>query len=55
MKHVIDCQKIDKCKITPPSVKNNTLEFTNCGFKNRVPFVIYADFECILKPMIDDE
>ena len=55
MKHVIDCEAMNKCKITLPSVKNNTLEFTNFGFKNRVPFVIYADFECILKPVIDDE
>ena len=55
MKHVIDCEKMNKCKITLPSVKNNTLEFTNFGFKNRVPFVIYADFECVLKPVIDDE
>ena len=48
-------KKVNKCKITLPSVKNNTLEFTNFGFKNRVPFVIYADFECVLKPVIDDE
>ena len=54
-KHVIDCEKINQCKITLPNKKNNTLEFTNFGFKNRVPFVIYADFECILKPVIDNE
>ena len=47
MKHVIDCEKMNNCKITLPTKKNNTLEFTNFGFKNRVPFVIYADFECI--------
>ena len=55
MKHVIDCEKINQCKITLPNKKNNTLEFTIFGFKNRVPFVIYADFECILKPVIDSE
>ena len=55
MKHGIDCEKMNKCKITLPSVKNNILGFTNFVFKNRVPFVIYADFECVLKPVIDDE
>ena len=52
---MINCEKINQCKITLPNKKNNTLEFKNFGFKNRVPFVIYADFESILKPVIDDE
>ena len=54
-KHVIDCEKINQCKITLPNKKNNTLEFTNFNFKNRVLFVIYSDFVCILKPVIGNE
>ena len=37
------CEKINRCKITLPNKENNTLEFTNFNFKNRMPFVIYAD------------
>ena len=54
-KHITDCEKINKCKITLPTKKDNILQFKNFGCKNRVPFVIYADFECILEPVTDND
>ena len=55
LKHTTDCKQINQCKITLPSKKDNILQFKNFGCKNRVPFVIYADFECILEPVTDND
>jgi hypothetical protein len=41
------CQEHDYCAITIPS--NPTLKFTKFNFRNRLPFVMYADFESICK------
>ena len=34
-----------------PSEKERFMKFTQWGKKLKVPFVIYADFECILSPL----
>jgi len=33
-----------------PHPQNNTLEFTQVQHHLQVPFVVYADFECVLEP-----
>jgi len=33
-----------------PHPQNNTLKFTQVQHQLQVPFVVYADFECILEP-----
>ena len=55
LKHTTDCEQINQCKITLLSKKDSILQFKNFGCKNRVPFVIYADFECILEPVTENE
>ncbi|CAB0028810.1 unnamed protein product, partial [Trichogramma brassicae] len=51
--HEEDCSRINKCKVLLPNEKNNKLTFTNYSKKEWVPFVIYADFECVLKPVTE--
>src|SRR5437868_6150443 len=47
--HTSICRKVGKGqKITMPEPGNNTLEFKRFESKLRLPFVVYADFECIL-------
>ncbi|KAJ8915414.1 hypothetical protein NQ315_008303 [Exocentrus adspersus] len=46
--HTVDCSKINKCKITFP--KENSLSFTNYRYKERVPYILYCDFESMLEP-----
>jgi hypothetical protein len=41
--HKFKCEEHEYCKITIPV--NPKLEFTKYNFRNRLPFVIYADFE----------
>ena len=52
--HVVDCSQLNKCKIKLP-IKNNILSFENFYRKERVSVIIYADYECILKPPQDDQ
>ncbi|XP_043276035.1 uncharacterized protein [Venturia canescens] len=52
--HEIDCAIVNKCKITMPKWSNRMLYFKNHGHKERAPFIIYADFECLLKPTRDE-
>ncbi|CAH0551589.1 unnamed protein product [Brassicogethes aeneus] len=47
------CQKLNKCKISFP--KEDFVEFFNTKFQEKVPFVMYADFEAILLPITDNE
>lgn len=47
--HSIDCVKITNCRIILPRKDNAVLKFQNYYKKERVPFVIYADFESILE------
>ncbi|KYN50748.1 hypothetical protein ALC56_10211, partial [Trachymyrmex septentrionalis] len=47
--HTMDCQKINDCAIRLPSEDEKWLKFGNFCNKERVPFVVYADLECILR------
>ena len=54
LKHEIDCSQLNKCKIKLPIPQDNVLSFKNFKRQIKVPYVIYADFECLLKP-VDDQ
>jgi len=47
--HEIDCREVNTCKPKMPPFWDRYMEFKNHKFKLRVPFVIYADLECIVK------
>ncbi|XP_031781361.1 uncharacterized protein LOC116416574 [Nasonia vitripennis] len=36
-------------------IKDLSKLFKNFGHRERVPFIVYADFECLLRPIDDDE
>uniref|UniRef100_V5GS91 DNA-directed DNA polymerase n=1 Tax=Anoplophora glabripennis TaxID=217634 RepID=V5GS91_ANOGL len=49
--HLIYCNyKTNTCKVELPGEQEKFLQFKNYRFKERVPFAVYADFECILEP-----
>ncbi|XP_024868174.1 uncharacterized protein LOC112452288, partial [Temnothorax curvispinosus] len=45
--HTVECRKVNKCAIRLPS-ENKWLSFKNHR-KERLPFVVYADLECVLQ------
>ncbi|XP_018365779.1 PREDICTED: uncharacterized protein LOC108762993 [Trachymyrmex cornetzi] len=47
--HEVDCQKLNDCAIRLPSENDRWLEFGNHCNRERVPFVVYADLECVLR------
>ena len=49
-KHVEYCSKQKAVKVVMPK-KGETLQFENFHRKMRVPFVVYADFECFTRPI----
>ncbi|KYQ56130.1 hypothetical protein ALC60_04953 [Trachymyrmex zeteki] len=49
--HTVDCQNINDCAIQLPSEDDKWLEFGNHCRKERVPFIVYADLECVLRKM----
>ena len=49
-----DFTKVNKCKVNMPTSKNNILRFKNLASKERLMFIVYADFECLLKPTRDE-
>ena len=51
--HKRDCSEINHCRIELPNEQDNTLKFNNYRFQNPVPYVVYADFECLLEPVVD--
>ena len=51
MKHKKICYDNEHCKIIMPNPGKNILEFNNHHFKNRLPFVIYCDFEAYNIPI----
>ena len=51
--HEIDCAQTNRCKIVLP--KKRFLKFTKYNAKERVPIVVYADTECLIKPRSEDE
>ncbi len=48
-KHMIDCKEINKTRVSLPIDGENILKFKNFQNKDRLPFVLYADLECILE------
>ncbi|XP_044588748.1 uncharacterized protein LOC123267925 [Cotesia glomerata] len=53
--HRVDCFKSNKVRMNFPNEKNRILKFKDFNSKDTVPFVVYADLECILEPPGDDE
>ncbi|CAH1107447.1 unnamed protein product [Psylliodes chrysocephalus] len=49
--HIDYCEKLDDCRIDFP--KYPYIKFKNFVYQERVPFIIYADFESLLKPFVD--
>ncbi|XP_076671463.1 uncharacterized protein LOC143370346 [Andrena cerasifolii] len=47
--HTVDCREMNDCAILLPSQDNNWLSFDGYGRKERLPFVVYADLECIIE------
>ncbi|KYN15853.1 hypothetical protein ALC57_11934 [Trachymyrmex cornetzi] len=47
--HAIDCGKMNDCAIRRPSEDDKWFEFGNYSNKERVPFIVYADLECVLR------
>ncbi|KYN14572.1 hypothetical protein ALC57_13218 [Trachymyrmex cornetzi] len=53
--HEVDCRKINDCTIRLPSEDDRWLEFGNHRNQERVPFVVYADLECVLQKTEPDK
>ncbi|XP_076674650.1 uncharacterized protein LOC143372385 [Andrena cerasifolii] len=51
--HTVDCREMNDCAILLPSQDNNLLSFDGHGRKEGLPFVVYADLECILEKTED--
>ncbi|XP_053989947.1 uncharacterized protein LOC128882377, partial [Hylaeus volcanicus] len=47
--HTVDCEKMNDCAIVLPDNDSKWLSFNNYIRKERLPFVVYADLECILE------
>jgi len=47
--HAVDCGQMNDCAIRLPSEDDKWLSFKNHCRKERVPFIVYADLECILE------
>ncbi|XP_071578601.1 uncharacterized protein [Temnothorax nylanderi] len=47
--HTVECREVNKCAIRLPSEDNKWLSFKNHSRKERLPFVVYADLECVLQ------
>ena len=58
MKHEKKCLETNDCEIIlpdPEDEEQRVVKFKNFHHKLTVPFVIYSDFESVLKPIQDDE
>lgn len=53
IKHKELCDNYDYCKLIMPTEKDYKLEYKKYHFKNKVPFVIYGDFESLNKELTD--
>lgn len=47
--HEVDCGEINDCAVRLPNDTNKWLSFANLQRKERLPFAVYADLECILE------
>ncbi|KYM98518.1 hypothetical protein ALC62_10767, partial [Cyphomyrmex costatus] len=52
-RHSEDYQKLNECAIRLPSTDNKWLEFKKHCRKERAPFIVYADLECVLRKTED--
>lgn len=53
-KHTVDCSNLNKCRIEMPSDENKCIKFKNFQYQEMVPYVLYADLECILEKVEDN-
>ncbi|XP_067209958.1 uncharacterized protein [Linepithema humile] len=53
--HSIDCGKINDCAVVLPSEDKKWLTFHHYSWKERLPFVVYADLECTLEKKEDQD
>lgn len=49
--HIIDCSVINNCRVKLPNLNEKWLSFKNFSYKEKHPFIIYADTESILEPI----
>ncbi|XP_046989020.1 uncharacterized protein LOC124594697 [Schistocerca americana] len=49
--HLEDCIKFQAVRTVMPSKETKTIQFQNYCNKEKVPFVIYGDIECMLQPL----
>ena len=54
-KHEPECARGNKCKISLPPRNLNTLKFVKHMNREKVPFVVYADIESLLKPVLNND
>nr|DAC81331.1 TPA_asm: PolB [Megastigmus wasp adintovirus] len=52
--HEQQCKLLNTCKVTLPKAGKDFIEFKNSNFKEKLPFIIYADCECLLRPIEED-
>jgi len=53
--HKIGCTEMNTCRPKMPDVWDSEIVFKNFKHKEKVPFIIYADTESILKPIGEDQ
>ena len=46
---------MNRCKIILPEESKNIVKFKNYNNKEKVPFIIYADYECFLRPVNESQ
>lgn len=51
LRHKIDCNMHDAVRVLMPSEKDKWIHFKNFRYIHKIPFVIYADFECLIKTL----
>ena len=51
--HVRVCKNKDFCGIVMPSEKGNILEFNQYMKSDKMPYIIYADIESLIKKNLD--
>ncbi|XP_024867175.1 uncharacterized protein LOC112451646 [Temnothorax curvispinosus] len=47
--HSVDCGQMNDCAVVLPNESDKWLSFDNHDRKERLPFVVYADLECLLE------
>ena len=52
--HKSNCLTINEVKMILPNKNNKMLNFKNYRYKEAVLFAMYADFECLLEPTVDE-